>query len=75
MKELVTYMVNALVDDNQGVKLSMSEDGGVVRFRLSVSSSDRGKVIGREGRTIKAMRSLLQAAAEKEGKKVFLDIV
>ncbi|HBE88078.1 MAG TPA: RNA-binding protein [Elusimicrobia bacterium] len=75
MKELVTYMVNALVDDNQGVKLSMSEDGGVVRFRISVSSSDRGKVIGREGRTIKAMRSLLQAAAEKEGKKVFLDIV
>ncbi|HNT97516.1 MAG TPA: KH domain-containing protein [Elusimicrobiales bacterium] len=75
MKELVTYMVNALVDDNQGVKLSMAEDGGVVRFRLSVSSSDRGKVIGREGRTIKAMRSLLQAAAEKEGKKVFLDIV
>ncbi len=75
MKELVKYMVNALVDDNQGVKLSMSEDGGVVRFRLSVASSDRGKVIGREGRTIKAMRSLLQAAAEKEGKKVFLDIV
>ncbi|KAF0125168.1 MAG: KH domain-containing protein [Elusimicrobia bacterium] len=75
MKELVTYMVNALVDDNQGVKLSMSEDGGVVRFRLSVSASDRGKVIGREGRTIKAMRSLLQASAEKEGKKVFLDIV
>lgn len=75
MKELVTYMVNALVDDNQGVKLSMSEDGGVVRFRLSVSSSDRGKVIGREGRTIKAMRSLLQAAAQKDGKKVFLDIV
>jgi predicted RNA-binding protein YlqC (UPF0109 family) len=75
MKELVKYMVNALVDDNQGVKFSMSEDGGVVRFRISVSSSDRGKVIGREGRTIKAMRSLLQAAAEKEGKKVFLDIV
>lgn len=75
MKELVTYMVNALVDDNQGVKLSMSEDGGVVRFRISVSSSDRGKVIGREGRTIKAMRSLLQAAAQKDGKKVFLDIV
>ncbi|MDT8286567.1 MAG: KH domain-containing protein [Elusimicrobiales bacterium] len=75
MKELVTYMVNALVDDNQGVKLSMSEDGGVVRFRLSVSSSDRGKVIGREGRTIKAMRSLLQATAQKDGKKVFLDIV
>lgn len=75
MKELVTYMVNALVDDNQGVKLSMSEDGGVVRFRLSVSTSDRGKVIGREGRTIKAMRSLLQAAAQKDGKKVFLDIV
>lgn len=75
MKELVTYMVNALVDDNQGVKLSVSEDGGVVRFRLSVAASDRGKVIGREGRTIKAMRSLLQAAAEKEGKKVFLDIV
>ena len=40
MKELVKYMVNALVDDNQGVKFSMSEDGGVVRFRISVSSSE-----------------------------------
>lgn len=75
MKELVTYMVNALVDDGQSVKLASSEDGGVIRFRISVASSDRGKVIGREGRTIKAMRSLLQAAAQKDGKKVFLDIV
>ncbi len=75
MKEALIYLVNSLVDDTAAVKLSSSEDGNVVRFKLSVAPSDRGKIIGKEGRVVKSMRTVLQLAAARNNKKVFLDIV
>jgi len=75
MKEVLVYLINSLVDEPAAAKLSTSEDGNVVRFKLSVSPSDRGKIIGKEGRVVKSIRTLLQLKAAKDNKKVFLDIV
>ena len=75
MKEALMYIVNALVNEPQAVKIASSEDGNILRFRLSVSSSDRGKLIGKEGRVIKSVRTLLQAVAAAQNKKVFVDVV
>ncbi|HAH31785.1 MAG TPA: hypothetical protein DCL44_05675, partial [Elusimicrobia bacterium] len=75
MKEALMYIVNALVTEPQAVKMASSEDGNVLRFRLSVSLADRGKLIGKEGRVIKSVRTLLQAVAAAQNKKVFVDVV
>ncbi len=75
MKEALMYIVNALVTEPQSVKVSSSEEGNVLRFRLSVSSADRGKLIGKEGRVIKSVRTVLQAVAAVQNKKVFVDVV
>ncbi|MHB0995920.1 MAG: KH domain-containing protein [Elusimicrobiales bacterium] len=74
MKDVLMYIVGSLVEKPQEVKIGVNEDGDVVRFRLNVSSSDRGKVIGKEGRVVKAIRTVLQTAAARQNKKVYLDI-
>ena len=75
MKDVLVYLINSLVDEPAAAKLSTSEDGNVVRFKLSVAPSDRGKIIGKEGRVVKSIRTLLQVEAAKSSKKVFLDII
>jgi predicted RNA-binding protein YlqC (UPF0109 family) len=75
MKDVLVYLINSLLDEPAAAKLATSEDGNVVRFKLSVAASDRGKIIGKEGRVVKSIRTLLQLEAAKNNKKVFLDIV
>ncbi|MFH1618906.1 MAG: KH domain-containing protein [bacterium] len=74
MKELLTYLVKSLVDKPEEVRLDSSDEAGTVRFRLKVADSDKGKVIGREGKVIKAIRTLLSSSAEKDNRRVFLDV-
>ncbi len=74
MKEVLMYIIGSLVENPQAVKVGVAEDGDVVRFKLNVASSDRGKVIGKEGRVVKAIRTVLQTAAARQNKKVYLDI-
>ena len=74
MKDVLMYIVGSLVEKPAEVKIGVNEDGDVVRFRLNVASSDRGKVIGKEGRVVKAIRTVLQTAAARQNKKVYLDI-
>lgn len=64
-----------MVDDPGAVKLAASEDGGVMRYKLAVAPADRGKIIGKEGRVVKSIRTILQLTAARNNKKVFLDIV
>jgi len=68
------FVIGSLVEKPQAVKLGVAEDGNIVRYKLTLDSSDRGKVIGKEGRVIKAIRTLLQTAAARQNKKVYLDI-
>lgn len=74
MKEVLMYIVGSLTENPQAVKVGVSEDGNVTRFKLTLDSSDRGKLIGKEGRVIKAIRTILQGIAAKQNKRVYLDI-
>ena len=75
MEELVTYLARALVDRPDQVELrAQAVDGGTV-FELKVAPEDVGKVIGRDGRTINAMRAVLAVAALRRGAKVRLEVL
>ena len=75
MKELVEYIAGRLVDQPDAVKVSESVKDDTLMFELRVAKEDLGKVIGRQGRTARAMRSLLSAAAGKRNKQARLEIV
>lgn len=75
MKEAVEKIVSQLVDDKEAVEISEEANERAVVIKLRVAPSDMGRIIGREGRTIKAVRSLLFAAGQKHGKRFVLDIV
>ncbi len=74
MKDALMYIIGSLVENPQAVKVGVAEDGDIVRFKLELASSDRGKVIGKEGRVVKAIRTILQTVAARRNKKVYLDI-
>ncbi|MBX3242882.1 MAG: KH domain-containing protein [Acidobacteria bacterium] len=76
MKEAVEKMIRSLVGDADAVEVSESSDGGKnVRITVRVAPDDYGRVIGREGRTIKAIRSLLFYAGQKKGRRYHLDLI
>jgi len=75
MKEAVERIVKSLVGSPDAVEVSEHADGKNVRIELRVADSDMGRIIGREGRTVKAIRSLLYAAGQKQGKRFMLDLV
>ena len=75
MEELVTFLARALVDRPDQVELrAQAVDGGTV-LELKVAPEDVGKVIGRDGRTINAMRAVLAVAALRRGAKVRLEVL
>lgn len=74
MKELVEVIARALVDDPDAVVVTETETEGETLIELKVSPSDMGKVIGKQGRIAKAIRSVVKAAASKDGKRVIVDI-
>ncbi len=75
MKELVEVIAKALVDDPDSVVVTEREEKKLIVLELRVADSDMGKVIGKQGRIAKAIRSVVKAAAAKEDKKVVVDIV
>ena len=75
MKELVEVIAKALVDDPDSVVVTEREERKTTVLEVRVADSDMGKVIGKQGRIAKAIRSVVKAAAAKEGKKVIVDIL
>lgn len=75
MKELVEVITKALVDDPDSVVVTEKEDNKATVLEVHVAESDMGKVIGKQGRIAKAIRSVVKAAAAKENKKVIVDIM
>ncbi len=75
VEQLLTYLARALVDQPDQVSLRASEVDGARLYELKVAPEDVGKVIGRDGRTVNALRTLLNAAAQKSGQKVRLEIL
>ena len=74
MRELVEVIAKALVDNPDEVVVTEKEEGKTLVLEVKVAESDMGKVIGKQGRIAKAIRSVVKAAAAKEDKKVIVDI-
>ena len=75
MKELLTYIVQGLVEKSDEVTVTEREHGGETVFEVLVAPGDMGKVIGRQGRVVKEIRVLMKAVAQKQGKKVSVEIL
>ncbi len=75
MKELVEVIAKALVDSPDEVVVTETENDRAIVLELRVAQSDMGKVIGKQGRIAKAIRSVVKAAASKEDKKVVVEIM
>lgn len=75
MKELVEIITKALVDSPDEVVVTEREDKRTMILEVRVAPADMGKVIGKQGRIAKAIRSVVKAAAAREDKKVVVDIL
>lgn len=75
MKEFLAYIVKNLVDKPEEVKIKEVGGSQTIIFELSVDQADIGKIIGKEGRTIKAIRSLLMTVANRNNLRVNLEII
>ena len=75
MKELVEVIAKSLVDHPEDVRVEEKQQARQVTLELHVVEDDMGKVIGRQGRIAKAMRTVVKAAATRENKKVSVDII
>ena len=75
MKELVEVIAKALVENPDEVVVTQKEEGKNITVELHVAPSDMGKVIGKQGRIAKAIRSVVKAASSKENKRVDVEII
>lgn len=75
MKELVEFIVKSLVDKPEAVRIEEVEGEKASIIELRVDNGDLGKVIGKQGRTAKAIRTIINASGVKSGKKVVLEIL
>jgi predicted RNA-binding protein YlqC (UPF0109 family) len=75
VRDLVLWLARELVDDREAVKVEAIERDRSTVFELSVAEDDLGRVIGRGGKTAKALRAVLDLAARREGRRVVLDII
>jgi len=75
MKELLIYIAQNLVDNPEAVTVTEKESESETVFELRVDPSDMGKVIGRQGRIAKEIRALMRSVAQRQGKRISVDIV
>ena len=74
-REMVTYIAGYLVDDRDAVEVGTEWDGDRLKVILKVADEDKGKVIGRNGRVVRAMQSLLRVSAVKSNIRANLDVI
>ncbi len=76
MEDLLEYLARSMVDEPDAVVVeSFEEDDGTIVLELEVAEGDAGKVIGRGGRTIAALRTVIKASAVKEDRRVLVDVL
>ena len=74
MKDLLEYLINSLVDNPKKVEIVETEENGVIIFTVKADPADMGKLIGKGGKIIRSLRSLLYARAVKENKRIQLTL-
>ena len=75
MRELLDYLARRLVDEPDAVRVEEVEEDDALVLRLHVAPDDVGKVIGRQGRIARALRTLIRAGGSHEGRRIVLEIV
>ncbi|WP_317367895.1 KH domain-containing protein [uncultured Tyzzerella sp.] len=75
MKELLNIIVENLVDNKDAIKINERQEDDVIILELTVSNEDVGKVIGKQGKIAKAIRTVIKSAASHEDKKVVVKIL
>lgn len=75
MKDLIEFMIKALVDDPSEVNVTEISGDKITLYELRVAKSDIGKVIGKRGRTAGAIRTIINAVSTKQGKRAELEII
>ena len=75
MIDLLKHIIKQLVDDPEKVEIVEKKENGVDVYYITVSTEDRGRIIGRDGRTINSLRALINAASVKAGSKAVVKII
>ncbi len=74
MKDALHYLVTSIVEIEKEVEISETEENGVLNFVIKVDSADMGRIIGKNGKVIKAIRNVMKIPAMKNNKKVFISL-
>ncbi len=75
MKELLTYIIQSLVDNPEQVTVEDHKSGSTTVFEVRVADGDMGKVIGRKGRIVRQIRILMKAVAQRQGQRISVEIL
>lgn len=70
MKKALEYIISQIVEDPKAVKIEELEDQGMINFTITVAPADMGKIIGKNGKVIRAVRNVVKIAAIKQNKKI-----
>ena len=75
MKEILELIITNLVSDKDYVSIEEIDDGKIITYKVKVSEDDMGRVIGKQGRVAKSIRTVMKSVSAKEGKKVNIDFL
>lgn len=75
MKNTLNYLVTSIVEKSEDVEITETEVDGVLNLTIKVASEDMGRIIGKSGKVIKAIRNIMKIPAMKENKKVFVSLL
>lgn len=74
MKKTLFLIVSSIVEDPKKVEIKEEEQNGIVNFTITVDKNDMGKIIGKNGRVIKAIRNVMKIPAIKQGRKIYISL-
>jgi predicted RNA-binding protein YlqC (UPF0109 family) len=74
MKDTLKFIISSIVENEDKVEVTEEEDQGVVNFTIKVDPSEMGKIIGKEGKVIKAIRNLMRIPAVLQNKKIYITL-
>lgn len=74
MKDTLTYIIKAIVEKEDRVEVTEEEQDGVINLTINVDPEDMGKVIGKQGKVIKAIRNVMRIPAMKQNKKIYISL-
>ena len=75
MKEILKTIIENLVDDTESIEIFEKEDNNIIELQVKISKDDMGKVIGKQGKTANAIRTLMKSVAGKENKKIAVEFI